>query len=373
MHHNDVQASTPPVIVTGSSGLIGAAVVKALALHYRIVGFDRPGLPEPPPQADSVGVDLTRPESLRHGLEHVRAVYGAQIASVIHLAAYYDFSGEPSELYEQVTIRGTERLLRALQDFQVEQFVFSSTMLVHKPTEPGRPIDEEAPLEGKWAYPQSKIATEQLIRAQRGAIPAVRLRIAGVYTDRCDSIPLAHQMQRIAEHRLTSHVFPGDITHGQAFIHLDDAIDAIQRTVERRHTLPDDVAFLLGEPVTYSYEQLQQAFGQLIHGEADWATHQIPKVVAKTGAWLQDQIPGLEEPFIKPWMIDVADDHYELDISRARQLLGWSPQHRLLDTLPRMVEALQADPIGWYQHHALEPPEEIAEQANAPQHEQHRT
>ena len=93
MHHNDVQASTPPVIVTGSSGLIGAAVVKALAPHYRVIGFDRPGLPEPPPQADSVGVDLTRPESLRHGLEHVRAVYGAQIASVIHLAAYYDFSG----------------------------------------------------------------------------------------------------------------------------------------------------------------------------------------------------------------------------------------------------------------------------------------
>jgi hypothetical protein len=44
-------------------------------------------------------------------------------------------------------------------------------------------------------------------------------------------------------------------------------------------------------------------------------TPQIPKSPAKAGAWLQDQIPG-EEPFIKPWMIDLADDHYALDIHR---------------------------------------------------------
>jgi hypothetical protein len=33
----------------------------------------------------------------------------------------------------------------------------------------------------------------------------------------------------------------------------------------------------------------------------------------------------------------LADDHYALDISRARNLLGWSPQHNVRDTLPRMV------------------------------------
>jgi hypothetical protein len=58
-------------------------------------------------------------------------------------------------------------------------------------------------------------------------------------------------------------------------------------------------------------------------------------------------------------MIDLADDHYELDISRARALLGWQPQHRLLDTLPRMVEALTADPHGWYTRHKMTPPSNI--------------
>jgi hypothetical protein len=53
-------------------------------------------------------------------------------------------------------------------------------------------------------------------------------------------------------------------------------------------------------------------------GDLDWETTEIPKVVAKAGAWVQDQIPGVEEPFIKPWMIDLADDRYVLDITRTR-------------------------------------------------------
>jgi nucleoside-diphosphate-sugar epimerase len=73
--------------------------------------------------------------------------HGEQIASVVHLAAYYDFSGEPSPKYDEVTVRGTERLLRAFQAFHIEQFIFSSTMLVHAPSEPGQRINEYWPIE----------------------------------------------------------------------------------------------------------------------------------------------------------------------------------------------------------------------------------
>jgi UDP-glucose 4-epimerase len=250
MSQSNPQPQKQPVIVTGSSGLIGVAVVRALAPHYQVIGFDRAGEPYPPPQAECVSVDMTKAESIRRGLERVRYAYGTRLASVIHLAAYYDFSGEPSDLYEEVTVRGTERLLQALQDFQVEQFVFSSTMLVHRPTSPGQPISEDAPLEGKWAYPQSKIDTERRICTRRADIPAVRLRIAGVYTKTCDSIPIAHQIQRIYEERLTGHIYPGDTSHGQAFVHLEDLIEAIGRTVERRQELPAEVAILIGEPET---------------------------------------------------------------------------------------------------------------------------
>jgi nucleoside-diphosphate-sugar epimerase len=126
-----------------------------------------------------------------------------------------------------------------------------------------------------------------------------------VYDDECHSIPLANQMQRIYERTLTSKLFPGDVSRGQAFVHLDDVVEAIAKTVEHRQQLGPEDAFLIGEPETLSYDDLQRAFGRLIHDE-EWETQSIPKALANAGAWLEDRVPG-EEPFIKPWMIDLAD------------------------------------------------------------------
>ncbi|MBX9701977.1 MAG: NAD-dependent epimerase/dehydratase family protein, partial [Acetobacteraceae bacterium] len=119
--------------------------------------------------------DLTSDESTAAGLRRVRERHGGRIASVIHLAAHYDLSGGPSPLYDKVTVQGTARLLRGL-GFEVGQFVFSSTMLVHAPTGPGRPITEDSPLDPRWAYPESKVRTEALLRAEHGNIPVVLLR-----------------------------------------------------------------------------------------------------------------------------------------------------------------------------------------------------
>jgi nitric oxide synthase oxygenase domain/subunit len=55
-------------------------------------------------------------------------------------------------------------------------------------------------------------------------------------------------------------------------------------------------------------------------------------------------------------MVEMADDHFEIDISRARDHLGWEPKHSLYETLPRMVEALRADPLKWYSEHDLTAP-----------------
>lgn len=349
------------ILVTGANGLIGKAVAARLARRYTVEGFVHKTPPFPPRNVERIDhVDLTKEGTVEQALDRIRERHGSRIASVIHLAAYYSFSGEPSPLYEELTVKGTERLLKELRSFEVEQFVFSSTMLVHKPTEPGHPIDENWPLEPKWAYPQSKVETEKLIHAERGNMPAVILRIAGVYDDETHSIPIAHQMQRIYERQLMAHVFPGDISHGQSFVHLDDLVDLYERVVERRKQLPPDLTMLVGEPETLSYDDLQRGFARLLLGE-EFETHEIPKEAAKVGAWIEDEIPAGEEPFIKPWMIDIADDHYELDISRAKSYLGWQPKHSLKETLPIMANTLREIPLKWYQDNDIEPPDSVKE------------
>jgi nucleoside-diphosphate-sugar epimerase/uncharacterized membrane protein len=355
------------IIVSGSNGRIGDAVMRRLAGRFTdVVGFDRKAPKPPPPGCVYVPVEITSEESVRDGLRTIHEHHGAHVASVIHLAAYYDFFGKPSTRYEEITVQGTSRLLRGLRelDFQVEQFIFSSTMLVHKPGEPGEFITEDSPIEATWAYPASKVQTEQVIHAERGDIPAVLLRISGVYDDGGHSIPLAHQIQRINERDLTSRVYSGSTAHGQSFLHMDDLVDAIEKVVDRRAKLPPEIPILLGEPEALSYDELQHTIARLIHGDSE-ETIAIPIALAplaKAGAWALDQVPG-QEAFVKPWMIDRANDHYALDITRARTLLEWEPKRSLRETLPKMVAAMKADPVGWYRENDLELSSELEKTA----------
>jgi nucleoside-diphosphate-sugar epimerase len=349
------EAEKPVLLVTGSTGLIGSKVVEAFAPHYRVVCLDVLRPKEDIAGSQWIECDMTKDESVEQALGAVRERYGDRVASVIHLAAHYDFSGAPSPLYRTLTIEGTRRLLRGLRKFHVAQFIFSSTMLVMKPVEnEEETITEQSPLEDEdetWDYPRSKMEAERVIQRERGGISTVILRIAGVYDDECHSIPIAHQISRIYEKRLESYFFPGDADHGQAFVHLDDLVNCFQRVVELRRELAPSEVFLIAEPDVMSYAELQDQIGELIHG-AEWPAIRIPKAMAKAGAWAQEKILG-QETFIKPWMVDLADTHYPVEIERARRRLGWEPQHRLRDTLGKMISNLKQNPQRWYEINAL--------------------
>lgn len=342
------------ILITGASGRIGFKSAECFSKRYQIVGFDV-YLAGNLPDVEFVCVDLASDESVKEGLNHVKQNYGHKIASVIHLAAYYSFSTRHSANYDKITVKGTERLLKGLQQFDVDQFIFSSTMLVHRPTRPGIKITEDSPLDPKWDYPLSKVKTESLIHQERGNMSTVNLRIAGVYDDHCHSIPLSNQLQRIFENQFEAHVFAGDISHGASFVHRDDLINALALCVEKRKSLPPELTLLIGEDMTFSYDQIQRMMQRLIYGK-EWKTWSLPKSIAKIGAWLQEHLPFMKPSFIKPWMIDLADDHYELDISRARNILGWEPKHRLDQVIPKWIEELKRDPVMWYDENKLKAP-----------------
>ena len=367
------QASKPIVLITGAAGNIGRSLARAVADGYHIVGFDRPGMTADFPLIE---VDFTDDASVRVALERFREDHGRRIASVVHLVAFFDFSGEDNPLYEAVNVEGTHRLLRGLQEFEVEQLVYSGTILVHAPGKPGEPIDEDQPIEPGWAYPKSKAATEEVIRAEHGHISYVLLHLAGLYDEKTSVPTLANQIARIYERDFQSYFYSGSTEVGQSMVHRDDMLDAFRRTIDRRAEIPAGTVILIGEPEAIGYDALQDELGYLIHGAAEWPTLRVPKAAATVGAWAQDKLEPVvpdaldqgERPFVKPFMVRMADDHYELDISRARSLLGWEPQHRLKDSLPAMVAALKEDPEGWYKVNGLTPPPMVTEAAEAGEH-----
>lgn len=363
-HEGEGMAETdkPIVVITGATGNLGRTLCEVLKRDYRLVGIDRDEDPDAP--CDVIEADLTSDASMELAFRKLKESHGTKIASVIHLAAYFDFSGEHSPLYDEVNVEGTRRVLRGLQDFEVGQFVYSGTMLVHEPGQVGESISEETPEDPKWAYPTSKARTEEVIREEARDIPFVLLHLAGLYDDRTAVPTLSQQIARIYERGLKSHMYSGDTGTGQAFIHAEDLQDAVRRVVDRRETLPDDCTILLGEEQAVSYQALQDRIGKLIHGEDRWFTFTVPQQVAKAGAWLETRaepvVPDAydegETPFIKPFMIDMASDHYALDLGRAHELLDWEPKHRIEEDIETIVANLKQDPAGWYHANGITPP-----------------
>lgn len=362
-------AGKPLVLITGASGNLGRSIAAELHNDYRVVGMDRKaveGLGFP-----MVEADFSSDESVTGALQEIGEQYGRAWAAVIHLIAFFDSTGEDNPLYETVNIEGTRRLVQGLKSFQIERFVYASTMLVHAPVRPGEYISEDSPFGPLYVYPRSKLAAEEVIHAEHGDMPFAILRFAGVYDEETAVPTLAQQIARIYERDFESYFYSSSTLVGQSMLHREDMIEAVRLTVERRNELPAETALLIGEQEGIGYDALQDEIGYLIHGQEDWPTLRLPKVVAAAGSWAQARLEPVvpdafdqgEEPFIRPYMVKMSHAHYALDIRRARKLLGWAPRHDLKSTLPKMIAALKRDPEAWYEANGMTPPPAVAEAA----------
>ena len=149
-------------------------------------------------------------------------------------------------------------------------------------------------LSSRWAYPRSKAAAESVISEERGSIPAVVLRLAGMYDDVSVVPSLAQQIARIHQRNAQSYLYAGSTLVGQSMVHRDDVIAAFRLTVEARHRLPAETRLLIGEADAIGYDALQDEIGYLLHGTEDWPTMRVPKALAAAGTWAHSAL----EPII---------------------------------------------------------------------------
>lgn len=122
-------SAKPIILITGASGNIGTELCKQLKSSYTTIGLDRS---ESKITDESHRCDLTSADSIALAMSKIKADHGSNIAAVVHLAAYFDFTGKPNPMYQKVNVDGTRNLIEGLKEFEVERFIYSSTMLVHQ-------------------------------------------------------------------------------------------------------------------------------------------------------------------------------------------------------------------------------------------------
>lgn len=157
------------VLVTGASGFLGRAVVRALlAEGHEVRAFQR--RPSGVESASDALGSITDPAAV------ARAVEGAD--GVVHLAAKVSLAGDPAE-FRAVNIEGTERLLDAAERAGVTRVVHvSSPSVAHAGTAIGGVGAEPAsPAQARGEYARTKAAGELLALARdTPSMPVVAVR-----------------------------------------------------------------------------------------------------------------------------------------------------------------------------------------------------
>lgn len=158
------------VLVTGATGFIGSAVVRALVAEGRsVVALVQPGAAE----HALAGLDVeSRTADLRDRHAIARAVAGC--TSVFHLAALYRFWSRDPRTFYAVNVGGARNVLGAARNAGVERVVYTSTVGTLG-LDDDRPADEnDYPDVGHLfgGYKRSKyVAEHEVLRAAAEGLP----------------------------------------------------------------------------------------------------------------------------------------------------------------------------------------------------------
>jgi len=106
-------SALPRVIVTGGSGFLGRRLVGSLLARARVVGIDRrPRAEAYVPDHENMSwfqIDLGDAAAVEETFAEIRAA--GRVDAFIHLAAYYDFTGEEDPEYERTNVAGLGHVL----------------------------------------------------------------------------------------------------------------------------------------------------------------------------------------------------------------------------------------------------------------------
>jgi len=306
-----------PVLVTGATGFIGSAVVRALLRAGRPVR----AVCEPGRSADNIGdLDVDRVVcDIRDDEAMDRAAAG--VTTIFHLAAIYRFWMRDPTVFYDVNIGGTQNVLRAAARAGCSRFVYTSTVGTI-----GVASREQLASEDTLAhfthlfghYKRSKYQAEhEVLRAGAAGLPVVLVHPTFPVGER-DTAPTPTG-RTIVEY-LNGRI-PAYVDTALNVVHVDD--------VARGHLLAEHRG-RVGRSYILGGENM--SLREMLATLADVCGLPAPRVrvsprvvlpIVRTSEWVQSAL-FRREPTLPSEPVRMATTRMEYDTNRARSELGYT-------------------------------------------------
>ncbi|MGM1061867.1 NAD-dependent epimerase/dehydratase family protein [Saccharothrix sp. Mg75] len=319
------------IVVTGATGNLGTALLRALAgeTDISVHGVSR----RPPRDEDAYrGVAWTPLDLSREGAEVplTEVLRGAD--AVVHLAWRIQPGHDERALY-RANVAGSDRVFTAAAGAGVPHLVHMSSVGAYSPAAKDRAVDESWPTDGVPTsyYSRHKAAVEHLldqVELEHPALTVSRVRPGLVLQPEAAAEIKRYFLGLLVPHalfRLRTPVLPLPRGMVLQFAHADDVADAVTRVLLGRHPGAFNVVC---DPVI-TPEVLAGVLG---------ARHvPIPPAALRTAAKVTWNLRL--QPTSHGW-VDLALNAPVLDATRAREVLGWQPRHDARDALRQLLTGL---------------------------------
>jgi nucleoside-diphosphate-sugar epimerase len=314
------------VLLTGASGFVGKSV-SARASHcgFEIRGAVRSNQDLSSPWVQVEVGEINDANAWQLVLEDV--------ATVLHLAArvhiMQDTTSDPIAAFRAVNVGGTLNLARQAATAGVKRFVFISTAKVNgESTQPDRPFTEADIPNPQDAYSLSKYEAEQGLRqisADTG-LEVVIIRPPLVYGPGVKA-NFATLMQAVQQGRPLA---LGSVNNRRSLVALDNLVDFIITCMT--HPRAANQTFLVSDGNDLSTAELVRGLARAAGVSPRLLP--VPVWALQAGAMLlgkEDEVQRL-------------CGSLQVDISKARNLLGWRPPVVVEEGLRRAVAGMSGAP-----------------------------
>ena len=336
------------VLITGASGFIGTAFIARLNKKYYIIGIDKVLHKDRDSSVLWYKADISDKKLLGEIFDEIKAKVSGRIDYVFHLAAYYNMTNKESWMYRETNQNGTRYLLDNLIHFNVNNFIFTSSTVVFKPTMGDDKLNEDSDLSSFVHYGDSKIEGEKIISEYKEKIKATIFRLSAVYSQDCRSIPLANQIAFIWKKCFGYRILPGKGDGGISYIHIEDVLDAFEKAMLRAEEIPSGSIMILSEETLISNNELFDIISHEIYGKYLNLIH-LPGWIVWICIYFVSNFHSLtgSSYFFKPWMLKLTDKKYRFNIDKAKRTLKWQPRFKLEQCLKIMIRNLKDNPRKW--------------------------
>jgi nucleoside-diphosphate-sugar epimerase len=316
------------ILVTGASGFVGRALVKRLASDSvsvaLMVATRRLGSVVPK------GVKSVQVGDLLHSTDWSTALQG--VFSVVHCAARVhvmnDKSVNPLAEFRRVNVEGTANLARQAAAAGVKRFVFLSSIKVNGEfTEGGRAFTADDTPAPEDPYGVSKHEAEQVLCqiAAKSGMEMVIIRAPLIYGPgvKANFESMMRWLSRGVPLPLAA------ITHNRrSLVALDNLVDLIVTCLT--HPVAANQTFLVSDGEDLSTADLLKRMGAALGQPA--RLFYVPMGLLKLGASVVN----------KPGVYQRLCGALQIDITKNRQLLGWTPPVSVEEGLRRTVDGFRA-------------------------------